>query len=304
MLKTIDLQVNGFAGIDFSNPNLSIADIHHVSRLLHHKNIEAYLATVITSAWTTYQQVLPVISKAISQPGEGARIAGIHLEGPFISPEDGARGVHSRTHIRAPNLLEFDDLFELAEGKIRFLTLAPEIPGALELIHHAVTLGVHVAIGHTLADNHMIVRAVQAGARFSTHLGNGLPLTIHRHQNPLWSQLTNPELTALIIADGHHLPAEFVWTVLKCKGADKVIVTSDASPAAGLPPGSYEFFDLPVILEPGGRLYSLVSGMLAGSSATLMECAQWLHTIGINECVATKLLRDNALEVLKTSCFK
>ena len=149
-------------------------------------------------------------------------LLGIHMEGPFISPEDGARGVHPREHIRPPSLSEFDEYYRLSQGRLRLLTLAPKLPGALDLVRHAVELGVAVSLGHTLTDSRAVWAAAEAGASLATHLGNGLPLSIPRHANPLWPLLACPSLCkALVITDGHHLPADFVRVVLAVKGAGR-----------------------------------------------------------------------------------
>jgi len=319
----VDLQVNGYGGVDFSNPQLSLGDVFRAAQMLYQRGTAAFLPTVITSSWTAYQSVLPILAESVKAKCDGSisqerpsgsnpsangdlveendRVAhplGIHLEGPFISPEDGARGVHPKAHIRLPSIDEFDTLYAMAKGAIRFLTLAPEQPGALELIGYAASLGVHVSIGHTLANASQIEAAVEAGARFSTHLGNGLPLHIHRHQNPIWPQLANPLLTALIIADGHHLPANLVRVVLAVKGPERVIVTSDSSPAAGLPPGDYELFGVHSRLDPSGKLWEPATGFLAGSSATLQDCLNWLERMGIQEDICMQICRENSLTAL------
>ncbi len=133
----------------------------------------------------------------------------------------------------------FEELFRLADGKIAFLTVAPELPGALALVRYAVGLGVRVSIGHTLADEGAVRAAVDAGARFSTHLGNGCPNLLHRHHNPIWPQLASRELSAMLISDGHHLPPAVIAAFLAAKGAERVVITSDVSPVAGCAPGEY-----------------------------------------------------------------
>jgi N-acetylglucosamine-6-phosphate deacetylase len=296
----IDLQVNGYQGINFSDSDLQAKDIAEVSKILGERGVSQYFPTLITSPWEVYERVLPLLGEFTSNHHKKgyAQITGIHLEGPFISPIDGARGIHPKPFIRIPLVKEFDVLYELSQAQIRFLTLSPELPGAMELIYHARQLGVHVSIGHTLADSQTIRRAVEAGAAFSTHLGNGLPINIHRHQNPLWEQLINPGLTPLLIADGHHLPEEFVRLVLQVKGADNVIIASDSSPIAGLKPGCYDFFGTSAILEENGRLYEPSSGLLAGSSACMRDCDLWLEEIGFSDTERNQVCRSNALRLV------
>lgn len=292
----IDLQVNGHAGVDFSSPALTLAQVESAAAELARRGTLAFCPTVVTAAPQTYRHVLPLLAQAIR---ENPRLLGIHLEGPFISPEDGALGAHPREYVRAPDVALFDELYALADGKLAIITLAPERPGALEVIRRAVALGVVVSIGHTLADAPAVRAAVDAGARLSTHLGNGCPNLLHRHDNPIWPQLAAPELTAMLITDGHHLPPAVIASFIAAKGPARIIVTSDASPAAGLPPGDYEFFGARARLEPSGRLRNLDRDTLAGSSATLRDCVNHLASLGLlDEAGLRRVACDNPLAVL------
>ena len=303
----VDLQVNGYAGVDFSSPDLTLAKVEETARTLYLRGTLAFCPTVITSPIEVYRQTLPVLVEAIrtqSDSGSDRRslLCGIHLEGPFISPEEGAVGAHPRQHVRLPSLAFFDELAALADGQIALLTLAPELPGVLELVRHACALGVPVSIGHTLADIEAIKAAVDAGATLSTHLGNGCPNYIHRHHNPLWPQLAAPGLSAMLITDGHHLPPELITVALAAKGTGRVIITSDSSPAAGCPPGEYTFFGTHALLEPSGRLRNLDSDTLAGSSATLLDCMNVLAGLGLlDETALWQVGRDNPLKILGKS---
>jgi N-acetylglucosamine-6-phosphate deacetylase len=247
-----------------------------------------------------YRHVLPLLAEAVDRSSEWpGQLLGIHLEGPFISPEEGAVGAHQREFVLPPSVEIFDELFGLSSGKLVLLTISPEHPGVVELIRHARDRGVVISIGHTLADGSAIRAAVEAGASLSTHLGNGCPNLLHRHHNPLWPQLAAPELTAMLITDGHHLPPEVISVMLSAKGAARVIVTSDAAPAAGCPPGEYEFFGTRVLLEPSGRLRSLERDNLAGSSATMLQCMNFLAELGhLSPNELWRVGRDNPLEVL------
>lgn len=302
----VDLQVNGCRGVDFSSSGLTAEDIRAAAAWLYERGTLAFCPTVITSDLSVYRHVLPLLAREmVPQQSSAARLPGIHLEGPFISPEDGAVGAHPRAHTRLPSLALFDELYALAGGRVALLTLAPELPGAVELIRRAVGLGVVVSIGHTLAGEREIRAAVEAGASLSTHLGNGVPNLLHRHLNPLWPQLAEPALGAMLITDGHHLPPAFIRAVLAAKGPGKVIVTSDAAPAAGLPPGDYAFFGTRARLEPPaagavcGRLRNLERDTLAGSAAAMIDCMN--HLAGLNALEAPALWqvgRDNPLAIL------
>jgi N-acetylglucosamine-6-phosphate deacetylase len=164
-LNYIDLQVNGFGGVSFSDEGLTTEGIQSVCVALFERGTEAFCPTVVTTSPAAYRSVLPLLARAAAKnasPGDKtqAAILGIHLEGPFISPEDGAVGVHPREYTRNPSLADFDELYSLADGRIVLLTLAPELPDALELIRHTVSLGVTVSLGHTLADSAIIHAAV------------------------------------------------------------------------------------------------------------------------------------------------
>ncbi|MBD3392513.1 MAG: N-acetylglucosamine-6-phosphate deacetylase [Chitinivibrionales bacterium] len=265
-----DLQVNGFGGTDFSHPGLSPESFAQACDGLRAAGTERFLATVITSSDDTYRAVLPVLGNAIASGGSAA--AGVHLEGPFISGKDGFRGAHSREHVRAPDTSFLETLFELSRGTVRLLTLAAECEGACRCIEHAASLGIAVSLGHQDATIGQLREAVSAGARALTHLGNGMPQASDRHRNALLAGLAVDELAAMIIADGHHLPPELITTIIRVKGEDNVILTSDASPLAGMPPGAYRSMGQKTILEDSGRLYNPDTGYLVGSSATLARC--------------------------------
>jgi len=275
----VDLQVNGFGGINFSSTALTSEEVYQAVAALGRRGTQIFCPTVITSAPEVYRQALPILARAMQDPALQDCLPGIHLEGPFISPVEGAVGVHPAQYVQPPSLAVFDELYRLAEGKIALLTLAPELPGAIDLVRHAVRLGVRVSIGHTLAGERAVRAAVEAGARFSTHLGNGCPNQIHRHLNPIWPQLASARLSAMLITDGHHLPPPVISSFLAAKGVGRVIVTSDASPLAGCAAGEYTIFGSRVLLEPGGRLRSMERDNLAGSSSTMLECMNYLASL-------------------------
>ncbi len=166
-------------------------------------------------------------------------MTGIHLEGPFLSEIDGYRGAHPRAEIRDPDWSLFQDLQEASGGRIVLITLAPERAGAIDLIRRATASGVVVALGHTAAAPATIHAAAAAGASLSTHLGNGIASPLPRHPNPIWIQAGLDTLWASFIADGHHVDLETLRVLARAKGPERTILVSDASPLAGLPPGTY-----------------------------------------------------------------
>ncbi len=298
----VDIQVNGYKCIDFSDSALSIDDVRSVTRSLAANGTIAYCPTICTSSDETYRHNLQVLASAMSDRELAPHILGIHLEGPFISPKPGACGVHRRDCIRKPSVEQFDRMQEWAEGNIKVLTLAPEEPGAFELIRHASANGVTISLGHNMADDGALSRSVEAGARSCTHVGNGLPNEIHRHNNPLWWMLSCDDVFGTFITDGHHLPAAFIKVALRAKTAHKFIVVSDASPLAGMPPGIYTAFGKTVEIEPNGRIACPESGGLAASHSTMFECMNYLASLDIiAECELWKVGRENPLELLGIS---
>ncbi len=196
-------------------------------------------------------------------------IAGLHLEGPYISPLDGFRGAHPREHVRDASIEDFSRRQEAADGRIRLVTLAPEVPGAIALIEHLVRHDIRVAIGHTAAAAAHLQAAVAAGATLSTHLGNGCALLLPRHPNVLWEQLAADALHASFIVDGHHLPPSTVKAMLRAKTPGRCVLVTDAIAAAGGPPGIYRLGDLDVELSADGRVSPPGASHLAGSALTL-----------------------------------
>lgn len=277
----IDLQVNGYAGADFSSPELTLDDLHRATQALVEAGTIAYCATLITSEMEIYQRNLPIIARSMQERGVKGHLLGIHLEGPYLSPADGARGAHAPLKMRRPRADEFDRFQEWADGKVSIFTIAPELEGALDLIAHVRRhYPTRVAVGHHLATRDILLRAAENGATLITHLGNGCPNHLPRHNNPLIHQLANDALAAGIITDGHHLPEDFIRVVIRCKGVKKVFVVSDCVPIAGSKPGIYETLGNRVRLTEDGRIESVESDHLVGSGCNLAQCMRHLKNLG------------------------
>ena len=219
----VDLQVNGFAGVDFNSPACAGEPVARALAAMRATGVTRCLPTIITSTTTHFA----ACARAILQHPHAA-IAGLHMEGPYLSPLDGPRGAHPREHVVPASIDDFQRRQEAAGGRIVLVTLAPEVPGALALIEHLVEQRIRVAIGHTAATAAQIADAVRAGASLSTHLGNGCAGQMHRHENVIWPQLSADELTASLIVDGHHLPREVVRSIVKAKGLAGVVLVTDA----------------------------------------------------------------------------
>jgi N-acetylglucosamine-6-phosphate deacetylase len=259
-----DLQVNGFAGVDFGDPALSPEPLLRAVEAVGATGVTRFLPTLITSSLETFSACARVVART-AHPA----IAGIHMEGPYISPEDGYRGAHARAFVRGADVDDFRRRQDAAEGRIRLVTLAPEVPGALALVEHLVKGGVRVALGHTGATGAQIADAVSAGATLSTHLGNGCAQVLPRHPNVIWEQLGEDRLLASFIVDGHHLPPATVRSMIRAKTKERSILVTDAIAAAGMPPGRYTLGGQEVELSPTGRVAAPGAPNLAGSALRL-----------------------------------
>jgi N-acetylglucosamine-6-phosphate deacetylase len=260
----VDLQVNGFAGVDFSDPAASASDLARAAAAIEKTGVTRFLATLITSPLDSFCACARLLARS-TVPA----VAGIHMEGPYISPEDGFRGAHAREHVRAADRDDFERRQDAAEGKIRLVTLAPEVGGALDLIEHLVASGVRVAIGHTAASGAQVRDAVRAGATLSTHLGNGCASLLPRHPNVIWEQLVEDALLASFIVDGHHLPPATVRSMVRAKTPARTILVTDAMAAAGMPPGAYTLGRQRVELDANGRVAAPGASNLAGSALSM-----------------------------------
>lgn len=267
----VDLQLNGHGGQEFSSPQLTPERLATIAQAVDGFGLAWFLPALTTQSPEILLHAARVIAWGCGEGRElGGRVRGIHLEGPWISPDEGVRGAHPIAHVRTPDWDEFRRLQDAAEGRIRLVTLAPELPGALRFIERLRDAGVVVALGHTAATDEQIRAAAEAGARLSTHLGNGCHRLLPRHRNYVWAQLAEDRLAASLIADGHHLPPAVVKCFVRAKTPGRCILVSDLAAQAGLPPGRYQGGLCDVELLPDGRL--VVAGQseyLAGATSPL-----------------------------------
>ena len=260
----VDLQVNGFGGIDFNDPATTDDQVLFALGRMRETGVTRCLPTLITSSLRAFAACARTLVRTPS-----AAIAGLHMEGPYISPEDGARGAHPREHIRSADADDFERRQEAAEGRITLVTLAPEVPGALPLIAHLAARGVRVAIGHTAATPEQIGAAVSAGASLATHLGNGCAQMLPRHPNAIWELLADDRVCASLIVDGHHLPRATVKAMVRSKGVSRTMLVTDAIAAAGCPPGPCRLGGVWAVLGEDGRVSLPGTPYLAGSALTM-----------------------------------
>ena len=269
-----DLQINGISGVNFTDASLTPDQIARADEVIRSSGVSRYCPTIITSSFETARAVLATFGqewKAGRLPAAWA----IHLEGPWISEQDGARGIHRREHVRGVSLSEWDALRAAAGGRIGLLTLAPEKPGAARLITKAAKAGTVVSLGHTAASPREISAAVAAGARMSTHLFNGCMRLLDRHSNVIYSQLSEDALYACFIADGHHVPFPTLRIGIRTKGVGRSILVSDLAHLSGLPDGDYEMEGNAVELRDGG-LRVKATGLLSGAARTLLQDVELL----------------------------
>ncbi|HUQ44880.1 MAG TPA: N-acetylglucosamine-6-phosphate deacetylase [Candidatus Limnocylindria bacterium] len=303
----LDIQVNGFGGHD---PNASGADASNtveMIRALWRHGVTGVCPTICTESEEHIVGALRAVAAACeADPLIDASVVGIHVEGPHISPEDGPRGAHPLRHVRPPDIAEYRRWQEAAGGRIRIITLSPEYPEAVEYVRAIVADGVVASVGHTSASGDEIRAMVDAGARWSTHLGNGAHAMIRRHPNYIWDQLAEDRLAAGFIFDGHHLPPSVMRSVVRAKGVERTILVSDALYVAAMPPGDYALPDgAGVTLLDSGRLELSGTPYLAGAAAALPVCvANATRHAGLSLGDAVRTVTANPSRLLKLGLLR
>ncbi|MFI5356085.1 MAG: N-acetylglucosamine-6-phosphate deacetylase [Opitutales bacterium] len=265
-----DLQVNGFAGVDFQQPDLDQAALTQaVDGLLTHRT-GRILFTLITDRIDSLCAKLANVERCRQRDPKLARvIAGYHIEGPYLSPLPGYHGAHDPALMKPPVIAEFERMQAAANGHIRLVTLAPEQPGSPEFIRHITHAGVVASIGHSAADDRQIDAAIAAGLTLCTHLGNGVPTQLHRHDNIVQRLLARDELCAVFIPDGIHLPPAVLRNFVRAKPRDKVLFTTDCMAAAGAGPGRFRIGRFEVEVGADGVVREPGKPNFAGSSLAM-----------------------------------
>lgn len=275
-----DIQVNGCEGISFSSAAISTDDVARVAEVCRAHGLGGFCPTLVTNSHAALTHGFRIIARAAGSDAQlAAMMPAFHLEGPYISSDDGPRGAHPREYVRPPDWGEFKRLQDAAGGRIKLVTVAPELNGMLPFIGRLVASGVVVAIGHTAATAETIRDAITAGAKLSTHLGNGCASVLPRHDNCLWEQLAADELWASVIADGHHLPPAVLRCILRMKTPARTILISDASALTFSPPGRYRDLGQDVDVLPDGQVVIAGSRRLAGSGVFADTCVS--HSIQV-----------------------
>ena len=267
-----DIQVNGYGGIacwDMTDSDVGVLD--KINKIFAEQGVGLWVPTVITNYHKDLLEIFTAIGKELdANPELEKSIPGLHLEGPYISKVDGPRGVHNLDCVRPASWDELTQYQEACGGRIKYVTLAPEVEGNIEFIKKCVESGVIVSIGHSDLDRESMNKAVEAGASLSTHLGNGAHDMIQRHNNYIWYQLASRKTYAAFISDGQHLPSECLTSMIHAKGLERSVITSDCVDLGGMPAGIYG----DVEKLPNGRLVATGTPNLAGSASNLRECVE------------------------------
>jgi N-acetylglucosamine-6-phosphate deacetylase len=292
----VDLQVNGYGGHDVNGPDVTPDHVVALVRALAATGTTTVVPTVITAAEADVVRSLRAVAEARARDEATRRaVPFVHVEGPHISAEDGPRGAHPAEHVRPPDTGEFDRWQRACDGLVGIVTISPHHPEAVAYTEHLTRAGTLVAIGHTHASADQVRAVADAGARLSTHLGNGAHAVLPRHPNHLWAQLADDRLTAGFIADDHHLPADTLTAMLRAKGVERSLLVSDSVALAGMPPGGYTSpIGGAVELSADGRLSVAGTPYLAGAARTLADgLAHAARATGIGLGDAVRLATSN-----------
>ena len=297
----VDLQVNGYAGVDFNAPGLTVEAVKSVTERLAADGTSAFLPTLVTGDPEMLIGTIRTVVAARKRYPECERaILGFFLEGPFISPEPGAVGTHPIEWVRPPDLALFGRFQDAAEGFVRMVNVAAEIPGMPDFVRAVSASGVVVSLGHQMATSpEQLEPCLAAGARAFTHLGNGIPNLVNRHDNIVFSALVEDRASVMFIPDGHHLPDTMLRLYCRAVPVKRLIVVSDAQYPAGMPPGEYEVCGSRARLEPNGLLWNPARNCLVGATTPMSKMMQLLaERVGLTPSELRAIGRDNPLELI------
>lgn len=299
----IDLQVNGYAGIDFNGPPLSNQQLIDVCRRLSDDGVQQCLPTIITDDLQLMCQRIRQIAQAIETLPEAKQVfAGIHVEGPFINPLDGYVGAHPKQHVCTATPERIEQILEAGSGHVKLLTLALESEHSMQAIERLVEQGIVVAAGHCDPSLAVLDQAIDAGLSLFTHLGNGCPGQLHRHDNIVQRVLSRADqLTISFIADGHHVPFFALKNYLHVVPEDRIVIVSDAISAAGLGPGKYQLGDQWVHVDEDLAAWSADRQHFAGCATTMPQMHQLLsEQLSVSEEQLTRWMKENPAMLLKS----
>jgi len=296
----IDGQVNGYGGCDLNAEDVTPGTVGRITSMLSRIGVTTWVPTIVTAPEDAITHALEQISQACKDdPASRTAIPCVHIEGPFISDQDGPRGVHNADYVRGLDAEEVQRWLR-ASGMVGIVTVSPHALDAPEQIAKIRELGVEVAIGHTHASPAQIRAAIASGARLATHLGNGIATTLPRHPNPLWTQLADDRLSAGLIADGHHLPTDTLKVMIRAKTTERAYLVSDSTALAGSEPGRHRTSVGGVVdLSPEGRLSYVGTDLLAGAAATLPDgFRNVIRNVGLNIAEALTMVTSTPARVI------
>lgn len=296
----LDMQVNGYKGIDYSGEDLSEEKIISLVETLSKTGTLRHVPTIITNSEERIIKNLSIISRTVEKyPLVKQSITGIHIEGPFISPLDGPRGAHDPRFVRELDILEVKRWQKSAKGLLKIITIAPEKKGSVPFIEEATRMGITVALGHCEPTDEEIDEAIKAGAKLSTHLGNGSSATLPRLKNHIWKQTAEDSLIAGIITDGFHLPESVVRTIYRTKGKERIILVSDVAPLGGLEPGISKWGNIGVEICADGHLELEGTSLLAGAGHLLdRDIVKFMNYSGATIKEAIETVTINPMKIL------
>lgn len=274
----VDVQHNGALGVFLHRlAELGPEPLHHIARLQRRHGVGRCWLTTVSNPVTVLERMYEVIRDELAADRSlDTLYPGMFHEGIFMSPEDGWRGAHPRKYISPPDYALFERFDKASGGRIRLVNVAPEQPGGLDFIEQAVAAGKQVTLGHCCPDSETIGKAIDRGARWVTHFGNGAAPQMHRFLNPFWSYLSRQELSLMVICDGVHVPPEVMRTAFLTKSPDQIVPVSDASGFSGYPPGRYEGNDQAFEVSADGKLQLADSELLMGAWFQQDRCVEVL----------------------------
>jgi N-acetylglucosamine-6-phosphate deacetylase len=291
-----DLQVNGYGGVDFNQDDLAAAELHRACERLETDGVVGILATVITDDLDAMCRRLSALAAIRERDALVRRVVeGIHVEGPFLNESDGYRGAHPRDAVRPADLDSMKRLLDAAGGCARVVTLAPERDASMAVTRFLASQGVVVSAGHTDATLDDLHRAIDAGLSMFTHVGNGCPMLMHRHDNIVQRALSLADrLWLCFIADGAHVPFVALANYLKLAGYDRCIVVTDAIAPAGLGPGRYKFGRWDLVIGEDMVSRAPDRSHFVGSGITMKQSAENLRkSLGLSDAIIRKVTFDN-----------
>lgn len=297
----VDLQVNGYAGVDFNAPGLTEEAVKSVIDRLNADGTSEFLPTFVTGDPEVVVNNIRTIVAARKRYAECERaILGFFLEGPFISPEPGAVGTHPVEWVRAPDLALFGRFQDAAEGLIRMVNVAAEVPGMSDFVRAVAAQGVVVSLGHQMATSPaQLEPCLAAGAKAFTHLGNGIPNEVNRHDNIVYTALVEDRASVMFIPDGHHLPDTMLKLYFRAVPLKRLVAVSDAQYPAGMPPGEYEVCGAHARLEPDGLLWNPARNCLVGATTPMAAMMALLaERVGLTPDELRAVGRDNPLKLI------